>query len=128
MGPCYVVLADGQRGAECTTWTKTNLPFPAPANEPGLVYRRLRPRGNHSPSSPRGPSAAHARNAAMEEGTKAKKTVYVGGIGDEVNEETIVTAFSPFGAFSVLVHEPISYRRPQATSSRCRSRWHQPRP
>lgn len=33
----------------------------------------------------------------MEEGSKAKKTVFVGGIGEEVNEEIILEAFSVFG-------------------------------
>jgi peptidyl-prolyl isomerase E (cyclophilin E) len=35
----------------------------------------------------------------MEEGSKAKKTVFVGGIGEEVNEEIILEAFSVFGGF-----------------------------
>ncbi|KAI9428362.1 RNA-binding domain-containing protein [Lactarius indigo] len=33
----------------------------------------------------------------MEEGSKAKKTVFVGGIGEDVNEEIILEAFSLFG-------------------------------
>ncbi|KAI0362209.1 RNA-binding domain-containing protein [Trametes cingulata] len=33
----------------------------------------------------------------MEEGTKTKKTVYVGGIGDEVDEAVILETFSTFG-------------------------------
>lgn len=37
----------------------------------------------------------------MEEGSKAKKTVFVGGIGEEVNEEIILEAFSVFGVFGL---------------------------
>ncbi|TDL24787.1 RNA-binding domain-containing protein [Rickenella mellea] len=33
----------------------------------------------------------------MEEGTKTKKTVFVGGIGDEVDEGVLYEAFSTFG-------------------------------
>ena len=33
----------------------------------------------------------------MEEGTKAKKTVFVGGIGDDVDEQAIYESFSTFG-------------------------------
>ncbi|EIW59977.1 RNA-binding domain-containing protein [Trametes versicolor FP-101664 SS1] len=33
----------------------------------------------------------------MEEGTKSKKTVFVGGIGDDVDETVILENFSPFG-------------------------------
>ncbi|OJT15724.1 Peptidyl-prolyl cis-trans isomerase E [Trametes pubescens] len=32
----------------------------------------------------------------MEEGTKSKKTVFVGGIGDDVDETVILENFSPF--------------------------------
>ena len=34
----------------------------------------------------------------MEEGTKAKKTVFVGGIGDGIDEAALYEAFSTFGA------------------------------
>ena len=34
----------------------------------------------------------------MEEGTKSKKTVFVGGIGDDVDEGVIYENFSTFGA------------------------------
>ena len=34
----------------------------------------------------------------MEEGTKAKKTIFVGGIGDDVDESIIFEAFQTFGA------------------------------
>lgn len=37
----------------------------------------------------------------MEEGSKAKKTVFVGGVGEEVNEEIILEAFSVFGVFEL---------------------------
>ncbi|KAH9842618.1 RNA-binding domain-containing protein [Rhodofomes roseus] len=33
----------------------------------------------------------------MDEGTKTKKTVFVGGIGDDVDETVLVESFSPFG-------------------------------
>ncbi|KAF9815306.1 hypothetical protein IEO21_04669 [Rhodonia placenta] len=33
----------------------------------------------------------------MEEGTKTKKTIFVSGIGDEVNEAVLVENFSAFG-------------------------------
>lgn len=36
----------------------------------------------------------------MEEGTKSKKTVFVGGIGDDVDETVILESFSPFGTRS----------------------------
>ena len=35
----------------------------------------------------------------MEEGTKAKKTVFVGGIGDDIDEQAIYESFSTFGGF-----------------------------
>lgn len=35
--------------------------------------------------------------AAMEEGTKTKKTVFIGGIGDDVDESVILEAFQTFG-------------------------------
>lgn len=36
-------------------------------------------------------------SATMEEGTKTKKTIFVGGIGDDVDESTIYETFFPFG-------------------------------
>jgi peptidyl-prolyl isomerase E (cyclophilin E) len=33
----------------------------------------------------------------MEEGTKQKKTVFVGGVADDVDESAVLEAFSPFG-------------------------------
>ncbi|KAH9856971.1 hypothetical protein C2E23DRAFT_806152 [Lenzites betulinus] len=33
----------------------------------------------------------------MEEGTKSKKTVFIGGIGDDVDEATILENFATFG-------------------------------
>ncbi|OSC99064.1 RNA-binding domain-containing protein [Trametes coccinea BRFM310] len=33
----------------------------------------------------------------MEEGTKTKKTIYIGGIGEEVDEALILETFSTFG-------------------------------
>jgi len=34
----------------------------------------------------------------MEEGTRTKKTVFIGGISDDVDESTIYENFSTFGA------------------------------
>jgi peptidyl-prolyl isomerase E (cyclophilin E) len=34
----------------------------------------------------------------MEEGGKTKKTIFIGGIGEDVDEEAILQAFSTFGA------------------------------
>lgn len=36
----------------------------------------------------------------MEEGTKSKKTVFVGGLGDDVDEAVIYETFSTFGISS----------------------------
>lgn len=33
----------------------------------------------------------------MEEGTKSKKTVFIGGIGDDLDESVILETFSTFG-------------------------------
>ncbi|KAF8136384.1 RNA-binding domain-containing protein [Boletus edulis] len=33
----------------------------------------------------------------MEDGTKAKKTIFVGGLGDDVDESVLYESFSPFG-------------------------------
>lgn len=33
----------------------------------------------------------------MEEGAKTKKTIFVGGISEEVNQESLINAFSTFG-------------------------------
>jgi peptidyl-prolyl isomerase E (cyclophilin E) len=33
----------------------------------------------------------------MEEGTKSKKTIFVGGLGDDVDESVIYETFSTFG-------------------------------
>ena len=37
----------------------------------------------------------------MEEGTKAKKTVFIGGVGDDVDESVIYETFSTFGESSL---------------------------
>jgi peptidyl-prolyl isomerase E (cyclophilin E) len=34
----------------------------------------------------------------MEEGTKTKKTVFVSGLGDDIDESVIVETFSTFGS------------------------------
>lgn len=39
----------------------------------------------------------------MEEGTKNKKTIFVGGISDDTNETTLYEAFSTFGVLNSLV-------------------------
>jgi len=33
----------------------------------------------------------------MEEGTKSKKTIFIGGIGDDIDENALYETFSPFG-------------------------------
>jgi len=45
----------------------------------------------------------------MEEGTKSKKTVFVGGISDDTDESALYEGFSTFGApysllFNVIWH------------------------
>ena len=45
---------------------------------------------------------ASRRTVEMEEGTKTKKTVFVGGIGDDVDEAVLVETFSAFGEESRL--------------------------
>ena len=52
----------------------------------------------------------------MEEGTKAKKTVFVGGIGDDIDESAIYESFSTFGKpenYEWLIH-PIFSKQPQS--------------
>lgn len=39
--------------------------------------------------------------SSMEEGTKSKKTVFVGGISEDTDETTLYEGFSTFGA---LIH------------------------
>jgi len=36
----------------------------------------------------------------MEEGSKAKRTVFVGGVGEDVDEAALMAAFSTFGTGS----------------------------
>ena len=38
----------------------------------------------------------------MEEGTKSKKTVFVGGISEDTDETTLYESFSTFGEFVFL--------------------------
>lgn len=38
---------------------------------------------------------------SMEEGTKGKKTIFIGGIGDDVDETVIYEHFAAFGVCSV---------------------------
>lgn len=38
----------------------------------------------------------------MEEGTKSKKTVFVGGISEDTDETTLYESFSTFGVFVIL--------------------------
>lgn len=42
----------------------------------------------------------------MEEGTKTKKTVFVGGIGDDVDEAVILENFAIFGACHISLCAP----------------------
>ena len=37
----------------------------------------------------------------MEEGTKSKKTVFVGGISEDTDETTLYESFSTFGVFVI---------------------------
>ena len=37
----------------------------------------------------------------MEEGTKTKKTIFIGGIGDDVDEAVILENFATFGGCHV---------------------------
>jgi hypothetical protein len=68
----------------------------------------LRGRGNGIPLSSADPSyRANCRPISllansMEEGTKSKKTVFVGGIADDVDENAIYEAFSTFGRHAIL--------------------------
>ena len=41
--------------------------------------------------------SSHAACETMEEGTKTKKTIYVGGLADDVNEDVLLETFAPFG-------------------------------
>lgn len=36
-------------------------------------------------------------DSTMEQGTKTKKTIYVGGLADEVDEAALIETFSTFG-------------------------------
>jgi RNA recognition motif-containing protein len=38
----------------------------------------------------------------MEEGSKSKKTVFVGGIGEDTDETSLYESFSTFGVFVIL--------------------------
>lgn len=38
----------------------------------------------------------------MEEGTKSKKTVFIGGISEDTDETTLYELFSTFGVFVIL--------------------------
>lgn len=37
----------------------------------------------------------------MEEGTKSKKTIFIGGVNEDVDEAAIIEAFSTFGTFDL---------------------------
>jgi len=54
----------------------------------------------------------------MEEGTRAKKTIFVGGIADEVNEATVYEAFSTFGDIIEVQLPPaqVNPREPEAAT------------
>ena len=49
----------------------------------------------------------------MEEGTKSKKTVFVGGIGDDVDENVIYQNFATFGMCHVPHLSNASHSRPR---------------
>lgn len=59
------------------------------------------------------------RGQSMEEGTKSKRTVYVGGLNEEIDETFLYETFATFGASHVLdIAEYISQSAGQATSSK----------
>jgi hypothetical protein len=72
----------------------------------------LRGRGNRMPLSSAHPSYRANGNPisllanSMEEGTKSKKTVFVGGIADDADESAIYEAFSTFGRYATLALWP----------------------
>ena len=45
----------------------------------------------------------------MEEGTKSKKTVFVGGISEDTDETTLYEGFSTFGVFIFSLFRPFFY-------------------
>ncbi len=57
-----------------------------------------------APSSFHTTSSNYFRIQAMEEGARAKRTVFIGGINDEIDEEAIFEQFQTFGEVSVTCH------------------------
>jgi len=43
----------------------------------------------------------------MEDGTKTKKTIFVGGIADDVDESIVFETFSTFGSYHTSVSRSI---------------------
>ncbi|TCD71877.1 hypothetical protein EIP91_000009 [Steccherinum ochraceum] len=54
----------------------------------------------------------------MEEGTRTKKTVFVGGIPDDVDEAGLLEAFSPFGDVIEVQIPPASTNPAQQTGNK----------
>ncbi|KAF9645923.1 RNA-binding domain-containing protein [Thelephora ganbajun] len=52
----------------------------------------------------------------MEEGTKTKRTVFIGGVGDDVDETALMAAFSTFGDI-IEVQLPIAPTNPSQQAS-----------
>ncbi|KDQ60783.1 hypothetical protein JAAARDRAFT_190929 [Jaapia argillacea MUCL 33604] len=56
----------------------------------------------------------------MEEGTRSKKTVFVGGIGDDVDEGALVEAFTPFGDIIEVQLPPVATNQHQQSEAKHR--------
>ena len=54
----------------------------------------------------------------MEEGTQSKKTIFVGGIGDDVDENVIYANFATFGPSFLFLFSSAPYRLTHMTLSR----------
>jgi RNA recognition motif-containing protein len=67
---------------------------------------RFRPRVGFIPAPP---TSAGGTSSVMEEGTRTKKTVFVGGIGDDVDESVLLETFSAFGVYMHLCARNLLY-------------------
>ena len=60
----------------------------------------------------------------MEEGTKTKKTVFIGGLGDDVDEAVIYENFSTFGNAAAYSYPIIlTYSHPTKTHLSQETSW-----
>ncbi|KAH8106963.1 RNA-binding domain-containing protein [Cristinia sonorae] len=62
--------------------------------------------------------AANHVHLDMEEGTRTKKTIFVGGIGDDVDEGVLMETFSSFGDIIEVQIPPASTNPSQQTETR----------